>query len=41
MDATHAVTLQFGRQSAVVTLVVSIALTLALGAKLLTMRAVV
>ena len=34
MDATHAVTLEFGRQSAVVTLAVSIALTLALGAKL-------
>jgi succinate dehydrogenase / fumarate reductase cytochrome b subunit len=34
MDATHAVTLEFGRQSAVFTLVVSIALTLALGVKL-------
>ena len=34
MDATHAVTKEFGRQSAIVTLVVSIALTLALGAKL-------
>ena len=34
MDATHAVTLKFGRQSAVVTLAVSVALTLALGAKL-------
>jgi succinate dehydrogenase / fumarate reductase cytochrome b subunit len=34
MDATHAVTLEFGRQSAVVTLVVSVALTLALGLKL-------
>jgi succinate dehydrogenase / fumarate reductase, cytochrome b subunit len=34
MDATHAVTLQFGRSSAVFTLVVSVALTLALGAKL-------
>lgn len=34
MDATHAVTLQFGRSSAVFTLVVSIVLTLALGAKL-------
>ena len=34
MDATHAVTLQFGRSSAVATLVVSISLTLALGAKL-------
>jgi succinate dehydrogenase / fumarate reductase, cytochrome b subunit len=34
MDATHAVTLEFGRQSAVVTLAVSVALTLALGAKL-------
>jgi succinate dehydrogenase / fumarate reductase cytochrome b subunit len=34
MDATHAVTLEFGRQSAVVTLGLSIALTLALGAKL-------
>ena len=34
MDATHAVTLEFGRQSAVVTLVASVALTLALGAKL-------
>jgi succinate dehydrogenase / fumarate reductase cytochrome b subunit len=34
MDATHAVTLQFGRQSAIVTLVLSVVLTLALGAKL-------
>ena len=34
MDATHAVTLQFGRQSAVFTLVASVLLTLALGAKL-------
>ena len=34
MDATHAVTLQFGRSSAVFTLVASILLTLALGAKL-------
>jgi len=34
MDATHAVTLQFGRSSAIVTLAVSIVLTLALGAKL-------
>jgi succinate dehydrogenase / fumarate reductase cytochrome b subunit len=34
MDATHAVTLEFGRSSAVFTLVVSIVLTLALGAKL-------
>ncbi len=34
MDATHAVTLEFGRQSAVFTLAVSVALTLALGAKL-------
>jgi succinate dehydrogenase / fumarate reductase, cytochrome b subunit len=34
MDATHAVTLEFGRQSAVVTLVASVALTLALGLKL-------
>jgi succinate dehydrogenase / fumarate reductase cytochrome b subunit len=34
MDATHAVTLEFGRQSAVVTLVASLALTLALGVKL-------
>ena len=34
MDATHAVTLEFGRQSAVFTLVTSVALTLALGAKL-------
>ena len=30
MDATHAVTLEFGRQSAVFTLVVSLALTLAI-----------
>ena len=34
MDATHAVTLEFGRQSAVVTLAVSVLLTLVLGAKL-------
>ncbi len=34
MDATHAVTIEFGRQSAVVTLALSIVLTLALGAKL-------
>ncbi len=34
MDATHAVTKEFGRQSAIVTLAVSIVLTLALGAKL-------
>ena len=34
MDATHAVTKEFGRQSALVTLVLSIVLTLALGAKL-------
>jgi len=34
MDATHAVGLQFGRQSAVFTLVVSVLLTLLLGAKL-------
>jgi succinate dehydrogenase / fumarate reductase, cytochrome b subunit len=34
MDATHAVTLKFGRQSAVFTLAVSVVLTLALGAKL-------
>lgn len=34
MDATHDVTLQFGRTSAIATLVVSLALTLALGAKL-------
>ena len=34
MDATHAVTLQFGRSSAIFTFVVSIVLTLALGAKL-------
>jgi len=34
MDATHAVTLEFGRQSAVFTLVLSLALTLALGVKL-------
>ena len=34
MDATHAVTLQFGRQSALFTLAVSVVLTLALGAKL-------
>jgi succinate dehydrogenase / fumarate reductase cytochrome b subunit len=34
MDATHSVTKDFGRQTAVVTLVLSIALTLLLGAKL-------
>jgi succinate dehydrogenase / fumarate reductase cytochrome b subunit len=34
MDATHAVTLEFGRTSAIVTLVASVVLTLALGAKL-------
>jgi succinate dehydrogenase / fumarate reductase, cytochrome b subunit len=34
MDATHAVTKEFGRTSAVFTLVVSVVLTLALGAKL-------
>ena len=34
MDATHAVTLEFGRSSAIFTLVASIALTLALGVKL-------
>ena len=34
MDATHAVTLTFGRSSAQATLAVSILLTLALGAKL-------
>ena len=34
MDATHAVTLEFGRKSAVFTLGVSAVLTLALGAKL-------
>ena len=34
MDATHAVTLEFGRQSAAFTLVVSVLLTLALGVKL-------
>ncbi len=34
MDATHAVTLEFGRKSAIFTLVVSVVLTLALGAKL-------
>jgi succinate dehydrogenase / fumarate reductase, cytochrome b subunit len=34
MDATHSVTKEFGRQSAVVTLALSIALTLLLGAKL-------
>jgi len=34
MDATHAVSLQFGRSSAIFTLVVSVLLTLALGAKL-------
>jgi succinate dehydrogenase / fumarate reductase cytochrome b subunit len=34
MDATHSVSKEFGRQSAVVTLAVSIGLTLVLGAKL-------
>ena len=34
MDATHAVTLEFGRQSAVVTLAASVLLTLALAVKL-------
>ena len=34
MDATHSVTKEFGRQSAVVTLGLSVLLTLALGAKL-------
>ena len=34
MDATHAVTKEFGRLSAIFTLVVSVVLTLALGAKL-------
>jgi len=34
MDATHAVELKFGRQSAQVTLVLSVLLTLLLGAKL-------
>ena len=34
MDATHAVSLDFGRQSAVVTLAASVLLTLVLGAKL-------
>jgi succinate dehydrogenase / fumarate reductase, cytochrome b subunit len=34
MDATHSVTKEFGRQSAVVTLGLSVVLTLALGAKL-------
>ncbi len=34
MDATHSVTKDFGRQSAVVTLVLSVALTVVLGAKL-------
>jgi len=34
MDATHAVSLGFGRQSAVVTLALSVLLTLALGFKL-------
>jgi succinate dehydrogenase / fumarate reductase, cytochrome b subunit len=34
MDATHAVTLQFGRASAIFTLALSGVLTLALGAKL-------
>ena len=34
MDATHAVTLQFGRSSAIATLAISLLLTLALGAKL-------
>jgi succinate dehydrogenase / fumarate reductase, cytochrome b subunit len=34
MDATHAVTLEFGRSSAIFTLAASIVITLALGAKL-------
>ncbi len=34
MDATHSVTKEFGRQSAVVTLAASVLLTLLLGAKL-------
>jgi succinate dehydrogenase / fumarate reductase cytochrome b subunit len=34
MDATHSVTKEFGRQSAVVTLVLSLLLTVLLGAKL-------
>jgi succinate dehydrogenase / fumarate reductase cytochrome b subunit len=34
MDATHAVSLQFGRASALFTLIASVLLTLALGAKL-------
>jgi len=34
MDATHAVTLEFGRSSAMATLVISLLLTAALGAKL-------
>jgi succinate dehydrogenase / fumarate reductase cytochrome b subunit len=34
MDVTHAVTLEFGRRSAVATLVLSLLLTLALGVKL-------
>jgi len=34
MDATHAVSLEFGRQSAIVTLALSVLLTLALGYKL-------
>ena len=34
MDATHSVSKEFGRQSAIVTLVVSVVFTLALGAKL-------
>jgi succinate dehydrogenase / fumarate reductase cytochrome b subunit len=34
MDATHAVSLEFGRQSAIVTLALSVLLTLVLGFKL-------
>ena len=34
MDATHSVSKEFGRQSAIVTLALSVVLTLALGAKL-------
>jgi succinate dehydrogenase / fumarate reductase cytochrome b subunit len=34
MDATHSVSKEFGRQSAIVTLAVSVVFTLALGAKL-------
>jgi succinate dehydrogenase / fumarate reductase cytochrome b subunit len=34
MDATHAVTKEFGHSSAIATFVISIALTVVLGAKL-------